>query len=186
MSRSEPPGTPLPQGEKALERIRDERWWPLMDAVTRRWEGPSLVQQVELPPIVELKVKINIEVEKWGVGFLSVQERMTPPDLTSALREVAPQALLRDLHRPTQQFVFSAEVKEGMYRPPLTEAYREIRAAQHREPLPSIEPLGVVVQEAQVARRLFLAERWLPHKPDSEARAALEVFRGAAPPSDYD
>lgn len=177
MTRAEPPGTPLPEGEKAIDRLRDGKSWPLLDAVRGRWaDGRPLIQNLGLPSLVEVNVKLNVDVEKWGTGFLSVRDREPPGDLSSALREVTPQALLRDLFRPEMQFPFQSEVKEGMFRPPLTETYRSIRAAQQREPLPSIEPLSTVVRESQERRRRFLSERWQPHRPDDAPRAALELF----------
>jgi hypothetical protein len=175
---------PLPTGPSAKSQLDDPRQWPLLDAVAARWDGRSLVQDIGLPPIVELNVKLTVDLDQWRTGFLAVREFDPPPHLISMIREVAPQALLRDLHRPVLEFYFAPEVREGSYRPPLTEAYRTIRAAQVREPRPEIEPITRVVREQQERRRKFLAEQWRPIKSDDVARDRIQLA-GGIPPVNY-
>src|SRR5258708_7893443 len=69
----------------------------LLASIARR-RAPELVRDPSLPRAIGLRV--HVEPEAWGAGYLAVHERELPPELYADLRELSPQALLRDLHRP--------------------------------------------------------------------------------------
>jgi hypothetical protein len=100
-----------------------------------------------------------------------IAEREIPFELTQDLSERCPQAKLRDLFRPVmnvgwherEQLVEPTDVAGA-------NAIADAKAAQVMPRLPPFESLTKVFREQQTRRRDWLAERWLPHRPDDAPR----------------
>jgi len=69
---------------------------------------------------------MHLDPVAWGAGFLQVHERELPPELFADLREKTPQATLRDLYRPVQDFfvMTPAELAAALYHDPASPAAR--------------------------------------------------------------
>ncbi len=99
------------------------------------------------------------------------EERELPQQLYADLHELAPQALLRDLHRPVKSFFVELERQEVSEVLGILQAECEkLREARRLEPLPEIEPSVLAMAEQQRRRRSFMAERWQPLLPDDAPR----------------
>jgi len=166
----------LPTGTKAAELLHDPSMWRIGE-MAERWEkGRPLVHEPDVPLFVKTEMKMHLDSDAWGIGFLEVNERELPGELYADLRERAPQSLLRDLHRPVRDFYVTPEVIEGSEWSMLGEAWRIIQEGRVNLPeLPTIEPLTRAVREEQLRRRELFAERWQPIKPDDAPRQGISL-----------
>lgn len=164
----------LPEGPKARELLLQAQAWPLAREIHARWERPAPVRTYELPLYVRVEVKLTLDPEQWHAGFLSVQERELPAELYADLREVSPQAVLRDLYRPVREFYVTPEEIEGTaVHNQMPKIFREMRQARRLDERIDVEMLTKVVRESQLRRRAFLASPWQPVKPDDEPRTPI-------------
>ena len=148
---------------------------PILDAAAR-WENMR-VQTPELPLFVATTMPTRLDPADWGAGFLAVHERELPQQLFADLRELSPQALLRDLHRPVQEFRITPEELEGTRLiGRWTEGAEDVRRAKERQPLPLIESSLYDVQAGQRRRRALLDEEWKPLLSDDAPRRDIKLY----------
>ena len=161
-----------PRASEVLARLADQA---LIDGIDRR-AHQRLVHAFDVasPP----EPKLHLEPRDWGTGFVSSERRERedlPPEMLADLRELTPQAKLRDLYRP----VMESRWHERETRVEPVDASRwldEARAAQRREPLPRVTPLVREVVAEQRRRRTLVDERWQPAKRDDEPRTAIKFY----------
>lgn len=151
----------------------------LLAAIERRTQR-ELARRHE-PTVRPREPSLHVDPAAWGAGYLvEPRERDVPPELLGDLRELSPQALLRDLHRPVrpETFVEREPLAENVD-PGGRQAYADAKAAiaLAREPLPVIVPTVRLVAEEQARRRAWLAETWQPHLRDDEPRPEVIVKR---------
>lgn len=169
-----PPGEPM-----VHELLGRPALFPLAEIATRFDQRP-LTYLRPMPTWVRTEMRLAMDPERWGLrSAAEPAEYDLPPELHIGLQQQAPQALLRDLHRPVRHFdLVSMELREGSEWRRLDEAYQEIRQGQQREPLPRVEPLTRAVREEQARRHAFLTDRWQPFKPDDAPRAVINLEGG--------
>jgi hypothetical protein len=121
--------------------------------------------------------RLHVEPEAWGTGFIVVgRERDNfAPQLQEDLRELTPQASLRDLYRPVMQSRWVEREPLVELDPGALRSLADARAARQRDPLPRFEPLAHEMVIAQDRHRALLAERWQAHLPDDKPRTAAYV-----------
>jgi hypothetical protein len=161
-----------PRGKAALSQVADAR---LLARLAARLTV-KLVREFALPLWLR-EQKTHLDPRDWGAGYLAVHDHEPSHRLLADLREVAPQALLRDLYRPERVIrPVHLEHHEGTALDYGGRAgVREARAARERQPLPRVEPLvGEVLRERERRRRL-LAEPWQPALPDDAPRRSIFV-----------
>ncbi len=92
------------------------------------------------------------------------RERPVPDDLPSALNEVAPQALLRDLHRPVTQFAISEydRVETGWDRGGRAGMHevKRLARAHYQVPIETILRTTADIQQDLTELRDILARKW--------------------------
>ena len=162
---------PRPDEPRARDVLAQARFWSLADEIVARQGRFPPVRTYALPLYVNVEVKLNIDPVAWNTGFLAVHEADLPPELFADLRELTPQALLRDLHRPVKEFFVTPEVIEGTdlsYF--LVRALRAARRARTLEARPQVSSLTRKVRDEQLRRRAFLATKWEPWKSDDAPR----------------
>ena len=150
---------------------------PIFD-VAARWET-ALTPQValSLPLYVATTMPSHLDPADWGAGFLAVHERELPPQLFADLREVTPQALLRDLHRPVEEFRATPLELEGTRLVGRwTEGVEDLKKAKERQVLPLIESSLFDVQAEQVRRRALVEEDWKPLLDDEAPRKSIQLY----------
>ena len=132
--------------------------------------GPRPLPERIKPP------RLHLDPAQWRTGFLTVHERQTPYQLSEDLRQLSPQALLRDLHRPEIDLRWVArEPVEGTDRRQGLEQLKELRGLRKKPELPRIEPVMRVMRAFQIFRRHLVEERWEPALPDEAPRRPLNV-----------
>jgi hypothetical protein len=154
-------------GEPAWQRFIDRSLVDRCERHVRRAErrGPRPLPVRIQPP------ELHLDPAQWGVGFLAVHERTIPWQLSEDLRQLSPQALLRDLHRPEMELRWvSREPIEGTDRRAAVGALTELRALRQKPELPRIESLTRVMRAYQTFRRHLVDERWEPALPDDAPR----------------
>ena len=164
-----------PEGGIPIEAIADPRLLALVNARFRPEIAREhlLVAYLKEPPY-------HLDPAAWGAGYLEVTEGGPPPDLREAMREMTPQAHLRDLFRPEySQAPVSLELTDIPLDPGGRIAYEEVRAALKREPVPVLTRSIELLAEARAAWRAFLDEPWQPHLSDEAPRR--EVFVAIEP-----
>lgn len=145
-----------------------------------RWETSMPSHEVGLPTLVRLELPTTLARGDWR-PLVEVHPREVPPELTRDLRELTPQALLRDLHRPVRQFFVELQPVEGTrVSGRLEEEFDLLRKARQVEGRPQLEPSVRVVHEEQLRRQALMAEEWKPLVPDDAPRAKVEVWAQAA------
>src|SRR4051812_20061084 len=87
---------------------------PLLDNASP-WGRAVPERDYSLPAFVRTEMKLHLDPGEWGAGFLQVHERELPPELFADLREQTPQATLRDLYRPVQDFYVTPVEIEGSW-----------------------------------------------------------------------
>jgi hypothetical protein len=181
VSSDEESAPPLPTGPRAADVVWEREAWPLFDDFLRRWDHglARLVDERRARLYHEASTpRVVVERTRPIVPTLTVSEVQPPPDVYTTLSHRAPQALLRDLHRPVKGFAFVIpERLEGTERPSLLEVWRETRRAHTgRDPMPRIEPLLRVVREELARRRAFLENLWRPYMPDDAPRQPRQGY----------
>ena len=163
----------LPLAKHTVQYVADKglmRRLERLERVARR-----MVNQAQLPTWAGT-LPFHLDPTDWRTGFLEVYESGPPAGLSSMMKENAPQALLRDLYRP--------EYEVGWLEPEIlvefdragVKALKEARAAQKRDPIPHVKPLGQEVMQHARAWRKFVGDRWKPHLDDSQPRREVEVL----------
>jgi len=158
----------LPRAKDACHYIADARILGRIERMRR--SAVSMVREPSLP--IRLgTLPFHMEPSDWRAGYLADHEYDLPPELFGDLKRVTPQALLRDLFRPDPP---SLQYQD---REPLwthdwagAEAFKEVRAARRRDPLPRVVPLVHEVVRHAAAWQRVLNERWKPILDDSEPR----------------
>ena len=119
----------------------------------------------------------------------SIQREMgVPPDIDDALAETAPQALLRDLHRPVSGF--EVPMMEFGQLPFIradaggaeTAQRRQTLLASYKVPIETLVPTAALVREDRAALRATLALPWsdapkLGQMTEEETEEAERWFR---------
>lgn len=118
----------------------------------------------------------HLDPVDWRTGFLEVHEGGAPMDIREGMREVVPQALLRDLFRPEySKEPVSLDYVELPLDPGARRAFAELRGQQKLEPIPHI-PRSIDALQARIdERRAFIDGKWKPTLDDSEPRRDVFV-----------
>lgn len=157
-----------PRAREVIGAIADQR------VIERAFRRASPPYRLPAPPRSP-GLRVHVEPEAWRAGFVRVDEREVPSELIADLRELTPQALLRDLHRPVLESVWH---ERELIVEPLDHggraAWAELRRERNREPLPRVPSTSAAIREEQLRRRAFLAERWQPTLPDDAPRKAID------------
>ena len=142
-----------------------------------RWENSNLTPRNVLDglPLASRPQKTHFDsLADWYAGYLGVRgEYEAPFELRQDLKQQVPQAVLRDIYRPTKQHPFEQARHELDLDPGGARAMAEAREARdllRREKLPTVDPGSFAIAEEQARRRRFLATPWAPFRPDSEPR----------------
>lgn len=160
------------RGRHALAQLRDTR---LLDAIERRKRELPIRELAPLR-LYAREPALHVEPDRWGAGFLAVRERELPSQLYSDLKQLTPQASLRDLFRPVRASVWhEREPMVPDWDPAGRRALAEAREAQLRPPLPKVAPSAREVVAEQARRRAFLKEPWQPLLSDDEPRREVEL-----------
>jgi hypothetical protein len=169
-----------PDEPTVRELLGQPSLFPLTEVPTR-FDAGRLTHLRPATTWVRTEMRLATDPTGWALpASAEPREYDLPPELYTGMKQQAPQALLRDLHRPVLHFDrVGMELREGSEWRQLDEAYREIRRGQQRDPLPQIEPLTRVVRQEQERRHVFLTDRWQPFKPDDAPRDAINLEGGA-------
>jgi hypothetical protein len=122
-------------------------------------------------PIRLGELKTHVDPVEWRTGYLKVRERDVATELNEDMKQLSPQALLRDLYRPVREERWVArELIEGTGDRGGLEEMQKARAARKLPELPRIEAAGGTLRAFQTWRRAMLAARWEPLLRDDEPR----------------
>lgn len=158
----------LPRAKDACHYIADRR---LLGRIERmRVRSVNMVRDPSLP--IRLgTLPFHMEPSDWRAGYLDDHEYDLPPELYGDMKRVAPQALLRDLFRPGPP-PLQYQDREVLWTHDWAgaEAFKEVRAARKRDPLPRVDPLVPELQRHAAAWQRVVSERWKPILDDSEPR----------------
>jgi hypothetical protein len=133
-------------------------------------DGERLRREPSLPTVLRAP-RTHLDPADWRTGYLQVSEREISPELRNDLRELMPQALLRDLYRPVHEVGWVERgIVEGTEDRGGFGAMDEARAARKLPPLERIEPTLRTVRAFQTWRRALYEERWQPVLADDEPR----------------
>lgn len=150
----------------------------MLTDVGEKWERSSIAHEPQLRTFVRETLPTTVENADLGV-ILPVREYEISPLLIRDIREVTPQAILRDLHRPVKEFYVTPEPIEGTrVIGQLSEEFEKLRAARRVEPLPHIEPTVEALGDDQRRRRKFMTERWEPLLADDAPRRNVVLYPG--------
>jgi hypothetical protein len=145
-----------------------------------RWEASAPSRELTLPTFVRWEMPTTLAREDFR-PLVQVHPREVPPELTRDLRELTPQALLRDLHRPVRQFFVELQPIEGtQVTGRLEEEFDRLRQARRVEPRADVVPTVRVVWDEQRRRQALMAEEWKPLVPDDAPRNRVQVWATAA------
>jgi hypothetical protein len=159
---------------RARDLLADPASFPVAGK-TLRWEAP-MTRQEELRTIVRPTMPTTLFVERPAV-VLELRERELPPQLFQDLRMVVPQALLRDLHRPVQEFYVQPEIREGtQVTGLLDDELARVRAARRLPARPTVEPSVVAINEVSAHHHALLHEPWQPLQSDEAPRRRIELY----------
>lgn len=187
----------MPSDDDALPKVSDPEVLARIvdsDLLTSfdRW-NTELVRPIEhKSPLRD--IPLHIDPEQWALSQISEPDQFVRPDgLDDLLKEVTPQALLRDLHRPpmnTERPPLELRI-DNVFDPGARNATAEAKAAQELEPLPYIEKTSALLREDMVRRRVFLQEKWQPYLSDDTPRPTREEEADSESPfarerEDYD
>jgi hypothetical protein len=149
----------------------------VVDDIEARWSR-RLAFEHSLPLYARTEMPLNLDPDRWSFG-VEVREAELPPELFADLRELTPQALLRDLHRPVKEFFVTPEPLEGTQAiGRMDDELARVRESRKLEALPVVEPLTGAVREEQERRRAFLAAPWKPLRPDDAPRDKVRIYQG--------
>jgi hypothetical protein len=148
----------------------------LIDACERHQRGAEQLRREPSLPTFVRQPKLHLEPSDWGAGYLQVSEREIPSELQQDLRQLMPQALLRDLYRPVHEIGWiERAIVEGTGDRGGALAMAEARAARTRPERVHVEPGTRVVRAYQIWRRELYAERWQPILGDDEPRTPVAI-----------
>lgn len=162
-----------PRAAEAWRAVVDARLVDCCERHERR--AARMRRQPSLPSYVRAP-RLHLDPADWGAGFLRLRERELPMELQSDLRQLMPQALLRDLYRPVpevgwvERAVIAGTGDRGGFG-----AMQAARAARTRAPLPRLESAMKTVRAYQTWRRHLMAERWQPILGDDEPRRPVAI-----------
>src|SRR5262245_8848725 len=80
----------------------------LLDRIERRATALKIPEPRDLSRL--RAPRMHLDPEAWKTGFVRVEERELPPELYRDLKELTPQALLRDLYRPERQSIWHERI----------------------------------------------------------------------------
>ena len=177
----EPSALPVDDEPRARDALR-ETAAPHFLTMPERYEARTPPS----PPPVAVRArepKTHLDPDVWGTGFLRIEEREVPWDVSQALHQRSPQALLRDLFRPERDvyWVEREPLVEGLLDPGGRTALAQARSLRAREPLPTLGPVIDMFTEELHRRRAWMREPWLPKYPDDGERPKVQVHRWPAP-----
>jgi hypothetical protein len=145
-------------------------------SVGEKWERSSPVHEVGLRTFVRESMPNTVERADFGLR-VEVREYEIHPFLIRDLKDLTPQAILRDLHRPVIEFYVTPELREGTeVIGQINVEFDKLRAARNRDPRPTIEPTVTAVAEEQRRRRDLMAERWEPLLADDAPRRNVTIY----------
>jgi hypothetical protein len=155
----------------AWRAVVDER---LVDKCERHERNAAHFVRDWSVPIHLRELKTHLDPVEWRTGFLKVREREIAMELNEDMRQLSPQALLRDLYRPVREERWVArELVEGTGDRGGLEEMQKAREARKLPPLPRIEAAGGTLRAFQTWRRAMMAERWEPILRDDEPRRSV-------------
>ncbi len=142
------------------------------------WTG-GYDEFVNLPEPMSLPIENGLEqfdLAAWRLNFLEVREWEVDEDLYEALRERAPQAVLRDLHRPVETWPLSLEPTDLGVDIAGAKASRDIRdvlSQRYSDVMSQFRSASLLAQQHLDALRGRLREPWEnSYIPESERPAA--------------
>ena len=149
---------------------------PKILARITRWEEHKMVPlSPSLPAAIRPQATHFDKLSDWYAGYLSVRgEQELPHALREDLKQSVPQAILRDFFRPAKEAFVELGRHDLDIDPGGRKAWAEARAAQKREPLPTVEPVLLVVVAVQRRRHRMHNIPWLPFRPDEAPRKYTE------------
>lgn len=146
-----------------------------------RWIHHGMVPlNPKLPMAIRPQPTHFERLSDWNAGYLGVRAEFEPPyEMTRDLKEQVPQSILRDIYRPVRrQPMIEPTFIEINADPGGRQAMAEAKAALKREPLPTVEPMSLVVIAEQRRRRRFLRRPWPSFRPDEAPRSYSEDIFG--------
>ncbi len=159
------------EAEQRQERIRQEADPGILARIRRTELHPMLPTPRELPRAIrDMTTRFDDPLRQWRAGFLAVTDFEIPYELARDLKECVPQAILRDIYRPTTNFEYQMERQDIEPDRTGATALKEGKAALQREPLPSIETGVSAVVREQRRRRRFVSRTWQPMIADDQPR----------------
>lgn len=166
---------PSPVEKKAgevLDRIADHK---LLDAERRYLRIHSVDATIEL---VLREPADHVSPESWGIHPPEFQDRMIwNSEMMGDLKQLAPQALLRDLFRPVRDDIRHAPEPVDAMTPQAVLAERTPTLEVMKwQPLPEVRSSILAIEEADQHRRSIYTEDWQTVKDDSEPRTAYSEF----------
>lgn len=149
---------------------------PKILARIKRWEEHRMVPLSPSLPMAMRAQRTHFDkLSDWNAGYLSVRgEQEVPYELREDLKQSVPQAILRDFFRPAKEAFVELGRHDLDIDPGGRRAFAEARAAQQREPLPTVEPALAVVVAVQRRRHRMHRVPWLPFRPDEAPRKYTE------------
>lgn len=168
--------------EKRQARLRVSKSAdPAVLARVERWIHHRMVPlNPSLPMALREQTTRFDRISDWYCGYLGVRAEFEPSfELSQDLKECVPQAVLRDIYRP----VHGSPMVEPHYHdlqldPGGRRGTLEAREAQKREPLPTIEPVILIMIEEQRRRRRFVRKPWPSFRPDDSPRRFTDQDTG--------
>ena len=125
-------------------------------------------------------IKLHVEPDGWSYSRIGSEprERERLESFTHELRQLTPQALLRDLHRPVHEVVVPHfEPRGEAVDFGGTAALKEAKAAGRFERAAPLPSLLQAVREEQARRRKWLRVPWQPYYRDDEEHPPVAVAR---------
>lgn len=165
---------PSPVEKKAVEvldRIADRK----LTAIEPRYNRISSVGvTIEL---VLREPADHTSPESWGVYPLEIQDKMIwNSEMMGDLKQLTPQALLRDLFRPVREDVrYPPEPIDILTTQTVMAEPSPTLEVMQRQQLPEVRSSILAVEEADQHRRSIYTEDWQPVKADTEPRTAYSA-----------
>lgn len=170
----------IQEREQRQQRIKASADPALLNRVERWIHHRMVPLKPSLPTAIRPQRTHFDRLADWNAGYLGVRAEFEPPyEMTRDLKEQVPQSILRDIYRPVR--------RQPMIEPAFIEvnadpggrlALAEAKAALQREPLPTVEPILLVVIAEQRRRRRFLRRPWPSFRADEAPRRYSEDIFG--------
>ena len=167
------PLTPRAEGDTVVSRLQAGTFAPTLLAVVDHWERESqvLIQPVGLPLFVRTDMPLVLDESGWNLSIKATTAEYTLlGEMFADMRQMAPQALLRDLHRPVKGFEFWHEIAEGSDWHQLGAIIRELREAQVIPERAEVRSLLPILLEEIEKHRQWIEAPWKPARPDDAPR----------------